>query len=406
MREPASDREDIDRPALMGGRPVRPTGPPTWPGSDPAVVRSVQDALVDGSWGVYLGPHVARLEADLARLFAIPHAITCASGTLAMEMALRAIGVGPGTEVVMSAYDFEPTFLSVHALGATPVLVDSAPGGVGLDPAKVEAALTHATRAIIVSHLHGELAAIAAVRQAVDGRDIRIIEDAAQCPGARLAGQPVATTGDIGILSFGGSKPITAGRGGALLTRRDDLAQRIRLALSRGIQTVAPLSELQAAALAPQLAVLPDRAAERRRYARKLLDLVTDLPGLRPLCRFDLASEPDFYKLGFWYDATAFGLPRSLFVAAMRAEGIAFDAGYRALHVGRSPRRYRAVGSLTNVEKAGEAIVVLHHPVLALGESGVAEVAVALRKTYRNRELLSSAGPALFRSITPERMQP
>src|SRR5688572_14400850 len=115
---------DDDLPALLGGPPVRPAGPPVWPLPDAGVLEALRAAYGDASWGHYLGQNVPALEAALAKAHGVPHAVTCASGTLAVEVALRAVGVAPGDEVVLGAYDFESNFLSVHAIGARPVLVD------------------------------------------------------------------------------------------------------------------------------------------------------------------------------------------------------------------------------------------------------------------------------------------
>src|SRR5262245_29063161 len=139
-----------DLPAILGGDPVRPDGPPDWPGGDPDVSAAVNAALADGSWGKYDGPHVTRLEADLARRLGVRHVQTCASGTLAIELALRALLVDTGDEVVLAAYDYEANFLCVHAVGATPVLVDVASGNWNLDSERLEAALSPKTRAIVV----------------------------------------------------------------------------------------------------------------------------------------------------------------------------------------------------------------------------------------------------------------
>ena len=136
------------RPALLGGTPVRPQGPPAWPVPDEDVLRALQAAYHDGSWGKYHGEHVSALEAELAAFHDVPHALTCASGTLAVEAALRALRVGPGDEVVLSAYDYESNFLTVHSLGAKPVLVDPAPHNWNLDPARLEAALSSQTKAV------------------------------------------------------------------------------------------------------------------------------------------------------------------------------------------------------------------------------------------------------------------
>jgi dTDP-4-amino-4,6-dideoxygalactose transaminase len=371
-------------PALLGGPPVRPEGPPPWPPADPDVLAALRAAHADGSWGQYLGPSVTRLEERLAHVHGVAHVATCASGTLAVEVALRAVGVGAGDEVILAAYEFEPSFLCVHNIGARPVLVDISPTSAGIDPARVEAAASPATRAILASHLHGGLVPMSEIMTVAGRIGVPVLEDACQATGATVERRPAGTWGDVGVLSFGGSKLLTAGRGGAILTRRADVFQRARLALGRGVQQWAPLSELQAAVLLPQLDKLPAMTALRQHRAATLLERIRDIPGLRPFGPAPADSRPAYYKLGFYLDESEFGLPQDLFVKALRAEGIAFDAGFRALHVGRSAGRYRAAGSLANAEAAGKIVVALHHPVLALGEGDVEQVAAALRKTYRN----------------------
>src|SRR5262249_55040345 len=145
---------------------------------------------------------------------------TCASGTLAVELALRALRVGPGDEVVLAGYDYGGNFLSVHAVGAVPVLADVEPGGARLDARRGGEALGPATRAVIASQLHGGLADMAALAEACAARGVAVVEDAAQGPGATVQGRPAGAWGDLGVFSFGGSKLLAAGRGGALVTRR------------------------------------------------------------------------------------------------------------------------------------------------------------------------------------------
>ena len=373
-----------DTPALLGGPAVRPEGPPAWPPVDPDVLAALQAAHADGSWGTYLGPNVRRLEELLAAAHGGPHVATCASGTLAVEIALRAVGVRPGDEVVLGAYDFEPSFLTVHTLGARPVLVDVSATNACLSAAGLEAAITPATRAILATHLHGSLVPMSDVMEVARRHSIAVVEDAAQATGATVDGRPAGTWGDVGVLSFGGSKLLTAGRGGAVMTASPDLFQRIRVALGRGIQQWAALSELQAAVLIPQLRRLVEMTAVREQRVRQLLEAVAGVPGLRAFGPAPPGSRPAYYKLGFFHDEAAFGLPRDVFVKALRAEGIAVDPGFRALHVGRASGRYTAAGPLPNAETAGRTVVLLHHPVLALGEAEVGQVAAAIRKTYRN----------------------
>jgi len=220
------------------------------------------------------------------------------------------------------------------------------------------------------------------------------VEDAAQAPGATVQGRPAGTWGDVGTLSFGGSKLLCAGRGGALLFRDAQLFQRAKVWLHRGLQQWAPLSELQAAALRPQLAKLREATVKRRDFVGQLAAALRDTaPGLVPFENTADESIPAFYKVGFRYDPAAFGLSRDLFVKALRAEGVGFDAGFNALHVGRSPSRFRAAGDLTHSNAAHHGCVVLHHPVLSGTAADVRQVADAVAKVHRYRAELERSVP-------------
>ena len=180
-----------DFPALLGGTPVRPGVLPAWPLPDPDVHAALAAATASGAWGQYHGEHACALESELAAFHSVPHALTCASGTLAVEVALRALRVGPGDEVVMSAYDYEPTFLTLHAIGATPVLIDVRPADWQLDVGKLEAAFTPRTKAVICSHLHGGIVDMRAAAEIARARGIGIVEDTSQAPGATVQGRPL-----------------------------------------------------------------------------------------------------------------------------------------------------------------------------------------------------------------------
>jgi perosamine synthetase len=372
-----------DLPAILGGVAAFPQGPPDWPPADDAVRRALEAAFADGSWGKYCGGNVERLEAALALCLELPHVLSCASGTLAVEAALRALQVGAGDEVVLAAYDYGGNFLCVHALGAVPVLIDVEPGNWNLAADRLSEAFTDRTRAVIVSHLHGGLVPMRQLTETCAARGVAVVEDAAQCPGATVQGRPAGAWGDVGVLSFGGSKLLSAGRGGALLTRRADVAQRARLVLGRGNNLVAPLSELQACVLLPQLEMLAARHERRAAAVRRLTELLADVPGLTFFTNGAEGSAA-YYKVGLRYDESAFGLPRERLVKAMRAEGVALDEGFRALHVGRAKSRFRAAGPLDEAERAHRGCVVLHHPVLLGGEPSLAQVAAALRRVHAN----------------------
>jgi dTDP-4-amino-4,6-dideoxygalactose transaminase len=374
-------------PALLGGLPIRPQGPPDWPVPDEDVRHALLAAYEDGSWGKYFGPHVEKLTARLADYHQVEFALTCGSGTFAVELALRALKIGPRDEVIMAAYDYGGNFLSIHAVGAQPVLVDVHSDNWNIDVRQLEKAIGPATRAIIVSHLHGGMAAMPEATAIAQARGLAVIEDAAQMPGSRIEGRKAGTWGDVGVLSFGGSKLLSAGRGGAIVTRRADVHQRAKTIQRRG-NIVNPLSELQAAVLLPQLAKLDARNAQRRASVSYLTEKLQEFSGIRSFVNRLTNSEPGYYKFGWQYDETKFGLSRERLLAAMRAEGIALDDGFRALHVGRSPARFRQAGELTEAEKAHRGCIVLHHPVLLGTLADVAEVVAALRKVHANAKEL------------------
>jgi dTDP-4-amino-4,6-dideoxygalactose transaminase len=339
----------------------------------------VQQALEGSSWGTYQSEWVEQLEERLAGLHGVAHALTCGSGTFAVELALRALKVGPGDEVVLAGYDYGGNFLCVHAVGARPVLIDVAADSWNLDPERIEAALSPATRVLLVSHLHGGLVPMREVLELAARHGLKVIEDAAQAAGARVQGRPAGSWGDVGVLSFGGSKLLSAGRGGALLTPHADVRQRARTWMNRG-NLLCPLSALQAAVLLPQLEQLAAHHQARLRRVHLLARCLAGVPGLRLFQNRLADSEPAYYKVGFQLDEREFGLGRGRLVAALRAEGVAFDEGFRGLHVGRSPSRFRRGGPLTEVDRAHAGAVVLHHPILLGSDGDVEEVAAALRK--------------------------
>lgn len=376
-----------DRPALLGGEPIRPAGPPDWPPPDAGVAARLAELAQSGDWGRYHGPWCDQLADRIRAVIGSRHVHLCCSGTASVELALRGIGVHPGDEVLLAGYDFKANLTNVLHLGASPVLVDIRPDDWQLDVARLEAARSSCTRAVIASHLHGGLVDMAELRVWADAHGIAVIEDACQAPGAVAQGRPAGGWGDVGVWSFGGSKLLTAGRGGAVWTSRDDVAQRMRLYAHRGNDAY-PLSEMQAAILLPQLDQLAGRNL-RRAAAVARLDEQLRGSGLTRLASPRPLDEPAYYKVGWQYHAARFdGLPRDRFAAAMRAEGIALDPGFRALHRTHARSRFRSAGELPVAAAADDSILTLHHPVLC-GESADLDqiVAAVLRVRRFAREL-------------------
>ena len=370
---------DANRLAIAGGLPVFPEGPPTWPPADEDIQHVLRAVCADGSWGRYHGPHLAALEDELARQFESPHVVAVCSGTIAVELALRGLRIGEGDEVILAGYDFPGNFRAIEAVGARPVLTDIAPDTWSPEVESLDAAHGSQVRAVVISHLHGGSAPMRDVCRWAARRNVAVIEDACQAPGAMVHGRPAGCWGDVGVLSFGGSKLLTAGRGGAILTRHAQVRQRIQVYSQRGNEAF-PLSELQAAVLLPQLKKLPARNQTRRTAVDRLLGQLRDIRGLNSV-RFDPArGEASFYKLAWLYDPGAFGgRSRAEFLAAVQAEGVALDEGFRGFFR-RSTRRCRIVGTLDASRAAAENTVLLHHPVLLHTPEAVDRVARAMRK--------------------------
>jgi dTDP-4-amino-4,6-dideoxygalactose transaminase len=265
----------------------------------------------------------------------------------------------------------------VEACGAWPVLVDVDQDNWNLNPATLIAAGSERTKAVLVSHLHGGLVPMSRVVAAARERGWAVVEDACQCPGAMVEGRRAGGWGEAGVWSFGGSKLLTAGRGGAMFTSRADVFQRAKVHAERGNHAF-PLSEMQAAVLLPQLKKLDARNDTRLGAVGHLLDRL-QVPGLRPFINHLADSRPAYYKLGFQYDAAAAGVPRDDFLAAVQAEGVALDAGFRGF-VRRTARRCRRAGDLDQSARAAEGAVVLHHPVLLERAEILDRVAAAIER--------------------------
>jgi dTDP-4-amino-4,6-dideoxygalactose transaminase len=246
-----------------------------------------------------LGPEGQALESELADLCGARHGVGTGSGTDALLLALKAVGVKPGDEVITSAFSFVASATTIVMAGATPVFVDVESDTFNLDPARVERAITPRTRAIVPVYLYGQVAAMDVLGDLARARGLAIVADAAQAVGASYAGRPVAAWGDATTLSFYPTKNLGAcGDGGMVLTTRDDVAERVRLLRDHGssrkythveLGGCSRLDELQAALLRVKLKRLPEwnerRRAVARHYSTALAGLPLTLPVERPPAR-------------------------------------------------------------------------------------------------------------------------
>jgi UDP-2-acetamido-2-deoxy-ribo-hexuluronate aminotransferase len=226
-----------------------------------------------------LGPEVVELEAALAAYVGVEHVIGVASGTQSLELALRALGVGPGDEVISVAFTFVGSVDPIALIGATPVFVDIDPTSFTLDPSLLERAITARTRAIIAVSLFGHMADYDAINAIAARHGLPVIEDAAQSFGASQAGGKSCGRTSIASTSFFPTKPLGAlGDGGALFTNDAGLAERMRALGRHGkgargeyelVGTNSRLDTLQAAALLVKLEHLESELAARERIAAR-----------------------------------------------------------------------------------------------------------------------------------------
>jgi dTDP-4-amino-4,6-dideoxygalactose transaminase len=242
-----------------------------------------------------LGPEGKALEGELAARCGVRHGIGVGSGTDALRLALQALDVGPGDEVITPAFSFVASSSTIVWAGATPVFVDIDPETYALDVTAVERAVTPRTRGIVAVHLYGHAAAMGAISALARDRGLFVIEDAAQAVAAEVDGRPVGAWGDVTCLSFYPTKNLGAcGDGGMILTDRDDLLERARRLRHHGdrgryqhveLGACSRLDELQAALLRVKLERLDEWTATRRRIAARYGELLADTPLTLPVER-------------------------------------------------------------------------------------------------------------------------
>ncbi|WP_376690069.1 DegT/DnrJ/EryC1/StrS family aminotransferase [Wenzhouxiangella sp. EGI_FJ10409] len=240
-----------------------------------------------------LGPNVQALESELADYLGVADAVSCASGTDALHLALRAAGIGPGDEVITTPFTFIATAEAICYCGAEPVFVDIDPRSFNIDPERVAAAVTERTRAILPVHLFGQPADIPALQAIADAHDLILIEDCAQSFGATIGGRQTGSLGLAGAFSFFPSKNLGAcGDGGLVTTRDEALADELRMLRNHGrrvdgyqhekVGYNSRLDELQAAILRVKLGHVDDFNRQRRRvaasYRERLAGSALELP--------------------------------------------------------------------------------------------------------------------------------
>jgi len=235
-----------------------------------------------------LGPQVKEFEEDMQKFCDVKHAIGCASGTDAIVLALLALDIGEGDEVITTPFTFFATASTIYRVGAKPIFVDVKPDTYNIDPEKIEAAITPNTKAIIAVHLFGQPAEMDKIMAIAKKHNLKVIEDNAQGIGAKFDGKVAATIADIGTLSFFPSKNLGAmGDAGMCLTNDDELAERLFQLRVHGenpqyyhkwVGLNSRLDTIQAAVLLVKLRSLPSWSEARRKNAEYYYEHLKDVP--------------------------------------------------------------------------------------------------------------------------------
>jgi perosamine synthetase len=338
-----------------------------WPDVGPAEAEAVAEVLESGQ--LTMGPKVDEFERGLAAACGTEHALVVSSGTAALHVAVLALGIGPGDEVVVPAYTFPATANVVAAVGGRPVLADVDPKTMNLDPAKIE--VGPRTKAIIAVDLFGRPARIDELPGGVD-----VLEDAAGALGAKRHGRPCGSFGRLACLSFHPRKIVTTGEGGAVTTDDGDIADAIRRMRHHGIEPRGSfeiahpglnyrLSDILCAVGIPQLARLDELLEERTRIAAGYTER------LREIVETPTADDGDVHG---WQAYVIQVDGAAEVIAALRERGIEAQVGTYALH---RLAAYRDQGEFSGASRVFERAVALPFHT-RLTESDLDRVAEAL----------------------------
>ena len=325
--------------AISGGTPLRKEPFPAWPVTAATDREKLLEVFDSGKW--WYGEKVKEFEEKYAAFQDARYGVTCANGTVALETALLACGIGAGAEVIVPPYTFMATASAVLKVNAVPVFADIETDTCNLDPIDVERKVTDKTKAIVPVHLGGLPVDMDAFKALACKHKLVLIEDACHSWGSKWKGKGTGAIGDCGVFSFQMSKNITCGEGGILLTDNEDIADRARSYTNCGrlkggawyahylMGSNLRMTELQAAILLGQLERLEEQTLRREKNAAYLDAQLKDLPGIGLMRRDTRVTRRSYHMYIFRFLSGEWpGVSRDRFLEALEAEGIPCSAGY------------------------------------------------------------------------------
>jgi dTDP-4-amino-4,6-dideoxygalactose transaminase len=421
--------------AIKGGAPskdVKKNPWPAWPVWGKEEEIALIEVLNSGVWS-YNGPKETEFNKAFAEFTGTKYSICTVNGTVTMQIALEALGVGVGDEVIIPGITWQATAATVIDVNATPILVDVCEDTWCIDPKEIEKAITPRTKAIIPVHLYGAFADMDAIMDIAKRHNLSVIEDCAHKHGGEWKGKKAGSIGDIGSFSYQLSKHLTAGEGGSVTTDSPELAEKLDalrncgrrpegdslIGADKGIGDYGDdgnfiqsgnlrITEFQAAILIEGLKRLPGQNKTRDENGEYLNTLLTEIPGMIPLKRDERETQKAYFNFAFRYNKGEFkGLSVEKFRSALEAElNIVVDACYEplnncSLYVPHTkPARHKLNEAYWNeidptrfslpvCERIYEKeSVCIHHKVLMGTKGDMDLIANAIRKIYDNAESL------------------
>ena len=390
--------------AINGGKQSKTKAFPQWPYSNEREIALIGEVFSSGNWWRMTGNKVKTFEQDFAALHNVKYCLGVTNGTHAIEIALTALGIQHGDEVIVPAVTFISTGSAVIYVNATPVLADVDPDTFCMIPEAFEKAITPKTKAVIPVHMAGHACNMEAICAIAKKHNIKVIEDAAHAHGGQCNGRMIGSYGDMSIFSFQNGKIMTCGEGGALITDNEDLYERAYLIHGVGrpdgdrvyehsvLGSNDRMNEFSAAILIAQQERLHEMNKKRDKNALLLDSLLFDVEGIKPQGRKEYATLITHYMYMFYYDPDFFnGLSRKDFVDCLIAEGIPAFICFPVLSdttffknndfYGRiNAFEQLASNDISNARNVASNVVWLPHFTLLGDEQDISEIAKAIKK--------------------------
>ncbi len=335
--------------AINGGKKVFevPANIPSWPPVYEDTADEIREIYLSHAWSFY-GKKEVEFNNEFAKYTGANCCAMMANGTVTLEVAMQALGIGPGDEVIVPAYTWIATGEAVVVVGATPVIVDIDPATFCIDPAKIEEAITAKTKAIIPVHLYGSMADMDKIMAIAKKHNLFVIEDCAHAHGGEWNGKHVGTIGDVGSFSFQQSKTVASGEGGACITNDEALGEKMgrishigyQYAAKQGQASTPPpiglichnyrITEFQALILLSQLRNLRRDTETRAASAEFLREKLNAIDGITVQEKGRCATLQGYYMLGVRIDSDRLkeGITRAEFAQAVNAEDAPVSTGW------------------------------------------------------------------------------